>query len=206
VNRQRKILFYRFAIGAFVVAGLILPAGCSGSDAPAKGPEPVAPEVIGTAGTGQPAPAASSTENHEIPAVKTVTAAEIAELLAAGKGKVTVVNLWATWCPPCRAELPDIKRFYTAANRENVHFVALSVDAPESLDTIVRPFVREEKIPFPVYVLAERDVDALARVLKAELSGSIPATFIYNTGGELKVNHTGEVDHDWLDKQIQKIS
>ena len=65
------------------------------------------------------------------------------------KGKTVFINFWATWCPPCIAEMPDIHRLYEETN-EQVEFVMISVDQNESKAKI---FVENKSFDFPIYFL-----------------------------------------------------
>lgn len=116
--------------------------------------------------------------------VEAITVAEAAERLNAAKGKVVVVNLWATWCPPCRAEMPDLNAFYKEADKDTVAFLSFSVDNPEELEKTVRPYVAKQHLAFPVYVLKNPDLDELSKKLGVELEGAIPTTIVYNREGK----------------------
>lgn len=66
------------------------------------------------------------------------------------KGKVVFINLWATWCGPCRVEMPSIQELYNGLDKEKIQFVMLSLDRNEDLPKIVK-FVDKNKFTFPVY-------------------------------------------------------
>lgn len=105
-------------------------------------------------------------------------------------GRPLVLNVWATWCAPCREEFPDLIR----ASREfpEVDFVALSVDYPEELEKKVVPFVREMRVPFPVFVQDfDRQEDLINR-LDPDWMGAIPATFVFDAKGELRAALIGK--------------
>ena len=95
--------------------------------------------------------------------------------LASFRGKKVLVNLWATWCPPCRREIPSIERLYKESDKEKAVFVLLSLD--ENFKA-AKEFATSNKLHVPVFYPAEQlpdlfDVDA------------IPATYIFNEKGEL---------------------
>lgn len=141
--------------------------------------------VSGGCSTPEPAIAAGP----KLPAstvVERVSRSEVGEILQAARGKVLVVNLWATWCPPCVEEMPYFATFYNEYHDKDVAFLPLSVDDPAQIDSNVRRFQQDKGLPFPVRVLVERDLDALGKVLKTPLDGAIPVTLVYDREGKLK--------------------
>jgi peroxiredoxin len=95
--------------------------------------------------------------------------------LKALKGKVVLVNFWATWCPPCRKEIPDIERLY--AEFKSKGFVVLGV-ADDDLSKL-KDYVSRQKIRYPVLPDPEHVVHKAFRI------EGIPATLIYNREGKL---------------------
>jgi thiol-disulfide isomerase/thioredoxin len=91
------------------------------------------------------------------------------------KGKKVFVNLWATWCPPCRAEIPSIEKLYKKTDKEKVAFVMLSLD--DNFNSVKR-FAKAKHLQLPVYYPAE-NLPAMFNV------NGIPATFIFNEKGAL---------------------
>lgn len=97
------------------------------------------------------------------------------------KGKVVFINIWATWCPPCIAEMPDIHEFYKEMKDENIAFVMLSVD--EDFQKALK-FVEKKGYDFPVY--------RMAGPLPIEFeSNSIPTTFVISPEGKIVVKKAG---------------
>lgn len=134
------------------------------------------------------APAASAAP---APTITAVGADAVGKLLAAAKGKVVVLNFWATWCPPCVAEMPEFVRFYNETSRDKVAFISLNANLPEDLRTAVASFQKDKGLPFPIYVYNDAGgVEALAKVTGATLSGGLPTTLIFDREG--KVVHTWE--------------
>lgn len=90
------------------------------------------------------------------------------------KGKKVFVNLWATWCPPCRAEMPSIERLSKQVDPEKVAFVMLSLDDFNK----AKSFVQQKKLDLPIYYPGEN----LPELFNVQ---GIPVTFIFNEKGEL---------------------
>jgi len=91
------------------------------------------------------------------------------------KGKVVLVNFWATWCPPCRKEMPDLQALYDKYKDQGL--VVLSISDEEAAK--VNPFIAERKITYPVLL------DPGRKVNEAFVVEGIPKSFVYNRDGKL---------------------
>jgi len=91
------------------------------------------------------------------------------------RGKVVLVNFWATWCPPCRKEIPDLDALYKQFKAGGLVVLGIS-DEPA---TKVQPFVRQEKVSYPVLLDSGRKVNDLYSV------SGIPMSFVYDRSGKL---------------------
>ncbi len=106
--------------------------------------------------------------------------------LADLKGKKVFVNLWATWCPPCRAEIPSIEALSSKLDKQKVAFVMLSLD--ENFE-LAKQFAKAHNLKVPVYYPAEK----LPAMFNTD---GIPATFIFSEKGELVKVNNGAEDYD----------
>ncbi len=95
--------------------------------------------------------------------------------LADLRGKVVLVNFWATWCPPCRKEMPDLEALYGRFGLKGL--VVLGISDEEVAK--VEPFIRERKVSFPVLLDPGRTVNDLFVV------NGIPKSFVYDREGKL---------------------
>jgi cytochrome c biogenesis protein CcmG/thiol:disulfide interchange protein DsbE len=110
--------------------------------------------------------------------------------LADYKGKILILNFWATWCPPCRAEIPDFVEAYAANKNKGLEILGLSVDRMTADELL--PFVSMAKINYPV-ALAD------ARIVQDYEPGNyIPATIIIDKKGTVRHRHVGQMDKDTL--------
>jgi peroxiredoxin len=91
------------------------------------------------------------------------------------RGKVVLVNFWATWCPPCRKEMPDLETLYQRFSSKGL--VVLGISDEEAAK--VEPFIRERKVSFPVLLDPGRKVNEMFVV------EGIPKSFIYDRDGKL---------------------
>ena len=109
------------------------------------------------------------------------------------RGKVVLVNFWATWCAPCLEEMPSIERLrQSLAGRA---FAVLAVNLAEP-DERVQAFLAKVPVGFPV--LMDREATA-ARAWKARM---LPATFIVGTDGRVRYSYVGELD--WSREPVRK--
>ena len=91
------------------------------------------------------------------------------------RGKVVLVNFWATWCPPCRKEMPDLETLYERFAPQGLVILGISDEEAAKVD----PFIKERKVTFPVLLDPGRKVNELFIV------EGIPKTFIYDREGKL---------------------
>ena len=113
------------------------------------------------------------------------------------RGKVVIVNFWATWCPPCREEIPEM---IDLANRykDRLQIIGISEDDDATAEE-VRDFAREEKINYPI-VMGSSGVSA-------EYGGvpALPTSFLVNTDGRVVVKHVGLFPAQVYDREIRAL-
>jgi len=91
------------------------------------------------------------------------------------RGKVVLLNFWATWCPPCRKEMPDLETIYGRFGSKGLVVLGISDEEPAK----VEPFIRERKVSFPVLLDPGRKVNEMFVV------DGIPKSFVYDREGKL---------------------
>jgi thiol-disulfide isomerase/thioredoxin len=146
------------------------------------------------------AAAACSTDGDPSPPPRTSalvdgTPTKLDDTLRSLRGKPVVVNYWATWCGPCKSEMP---RLVAAAEKYagRVHF--LGVDVQDSAASAA-DFIRRYKIPFRS--LSDPDGD----IRDAQKLVGLPETQFYSEDGELAFLHRGEIDADELNEKIEDL-
>ena len=102
-------------------------------------------------------------------------------------GRPLVVNFWATWCPPCIAELPLLDAFFQAHSGQGWQVVGLAVDQP----TAVRGFLARTPLRFPIGIAIDGGSD-LARSL-GNLSGGLPFTVVLGSDGQVLHRKIGQI-------------
>ena len=115
--------------------------------------------------------------------------------LASFFGKPIVLNFWASWCGPCKMEMPDIQKFYEEYG-EDIHFLLVSVD--DSLDT-AKAFISENGYTFPVYF------DASSMGAYTYGASSIPLTFFIDAEGNLTAYYMGAMSEGILQQGVDMI-
>jgi thiol-disulfide isomerase/thioredoxin len=103
------------------------------------------------------------------------------------KGKVIFLNMWATWCGPCRVEMPSIQELYDSVDHEKIAFIMLSLDVQEN-QTKVATYVRDKSFTFPVY----QPASALPTLLQVP---TIPTTFVMGKDGKVKLKKAGTANY-----------
>jgi len=104
------------------------------------------------------------------------------------KGKTIFINLWATWCGPCRAEMPSIQSLYSKVDQDKVKFIMLSLDQKDPLSK-VSSYIENKSFTFPVYFPAS----TLPNLLQVR---SIPTTFVINPEGKVVYKEMGTANYD----------
>lgn len=105
--------------------------------------------------------------------------------MAQVKGKVVFMNFWATWCPHCVDEMPNIQRLYENIKDDRIAFVCISQDTSAKAGH----FVKEKGLTFPVYTLQGLPPSCF-------LTRGIPATFIISSDGRIAFKHVGAAKWD----------
>lgn len=116
--------------------------------------------------------------------------------LAELRGTISVVSFWATWCAPCRDELPRLSRLAQQYSAQGVRFVAISIDEPKD-HAKVAPYVAQQKLTMDVWLGG--DTDMLARV---GLGNIVPGTLILDQQGEIVGRIMGEAREEDVKSRI----
>lgn len=101
------------------------------------------------------------------------------------RGKVVYVNIWATWCPPCRDEMPSMVKFFNRFKREGVDILAVSVD--KDVDA-VKKFIKKYNVTFPVLLDPEQ------KVYKLYNATAVPETHLVDKLGIIRDTMIGPFD------------
>lgn len=118
----------------------------------------------------------------------------VSHSLADYRGQVVLVNLWATWCPPCKQEMPALQAFYDKYNERGFAIVAINDGDPKA---DVLQFVQDYRLTFPVWLdptyLATDQVFRVA---------SLPTSYVIDRNGTVQLTWTGGIDYATLEKYV----
>jgi thiol-disulfide isomerase/thioredoxin len=112
------------------------------------------------------------------------------------KGKVVFINFWATWCPPCRAEMPSLDKLYKDLQKDN-HFVFLFVNEDEDRQKAIK-YIADNNFSIPLY----------SRLNASEeiFSGTLPTTIVLDKEGKIVLKHEGMADNnEKFIKQLKEL-
>jgi len=111
------------------------------------------------------------------------------------RGKLVVVNLWATWCHPCRNEMPSLERLSQAVDPRKIAVVAISVDTDKNL---VQEFILQYRLTFPIYM--DQGMTIANRQLGVQ---AFPTTYLVGPDGRLVSKIAGE--RDWSAPEAMRL-
>lgn len=124
-----------------------------------------------------------------------------ASLLSDYKGKWVILNLWATWCPPCLVEIPDLVLFHEAHKDKDA--IVIGVNYEDNDPAKVKAFAESQMINYPI-VRFKQKVDGRTTPL-GNLQG-LPTTYMVAPDGTVVAARTGMVDQKMLEEFIQRFS
>ena len=127
------------------------------------------------------------------PSLTPMDEAAYPKLVAAKKGKVALVNFWATWCEPCRAEMPALAKMEARLKARGFALITISADEPED-DKTAREFLTTAGISGAAYLKRVKNDDKFIASLEPKWSGALPALFLYDKTGKRVKFLQGETD------------
>jgi thiol-disulfide isomerase/thioredoxin len=116
--------------------------------------------------------------------------------LADYTGQVVLVNNWAFWCPPCRAELPILERYYQDHHAQG--FTIIGIESGSSAQT-VRQYVEQYKLTYPIWL------DPRIKAVAAFGNRSLPNSYVIDGVGQVRLGWTGPISREMLEKYVTPL-
>jgi peroxiredoxin len=112
------------------------------------------------------------------------------------RGQVILVNNWATWCPPCKTEMPELQAYYTAHATEG--FVVVAIESGEPADQVTS-FVQEYRMSFPVWL------DPQSTALEIFQNWNLPSSYVIDRDGIVRLSWTGGINQLTLEQYVTPL-
>ncbi len=135
--------------------------------------------------------------NYASPELTLTDIQGVSHSLADYKGQVVLVNFWATWCPPCKAEMPTLDAYYNKYKEKGFTIIAINDGDPASE---VIQFVKDYRLTFPVWL--DLNYTATDQAFKTL---NLPSSFVIDRNGMIRLRWAGEISRKMLEKFVTPI-
>jgi cytochrome c biogenesis protein CcmG, thiol:disulfide interchange protein DsbE len=179
-KRQQSFPWLPFGIGLLLIGLAVLLLASPKSESQAGGQSSVVPIKV----------------NFSAPELSLQNINGKTQSLSDFAGNVVLVNNWATWCPPCKAEMPTLAAYYNEHNPEG--FTIVAIEAGEPLESVAQ-FAGDHNLKFAVWL----DPDGAS--LKAFGNGNLPNSYVIDRTGTVRYAWTGEISRAMLEKYVTPL-
>lgn len=114
-------------------------------------------------------------------------------------GKKVLLNFWASWCPPCRAEMPYMERIYQEYKKDDIAIVAVNMLTTEKSIDDVHQFIEDFELSFPIPVDEEGELGETFEIM------SYPTSYFIDSDGVIRSKMIGTMDEEYMIKELQKL-
>jgi len=125
------------------------------------------------------------------------------QMVAAHRGKVLLVDFWATWCAACREEMPKLLALRATYSHEDFSMATISCDEPEQ-ERGAQAFLDKQSAPSPRYIKRAKDDDVFINSIDPTWSGALPALFLFGRSGQLAAKFIGESSTASIQAAVKK--
>jgi len=134
---------------------------------------------------------------YDAPSLELKDTQGVLHTLAEYRGQVILINLWATWCPPCAAEMPNLQRFYEGHRRDG--FVVIAIEDGDSAGEVVA-FVTVRGLTFPIWL--DPTYQATDKVFK---TSNLPSSYVVDRSGKIRLVWFGAISQANLEKYVAPL-
>jgi len=178
---QARLIFLLVGAGVFLTGAAVFAWTNHGKESAINGGGMVSPPVV---------------MNQAAPRLELTDLQGDRVFLEAYRGKVVLVNNWATWCPPCREEMPELQAYYHAHIKQGFVIIAIASGEPAAT---VADFVRQFGMTFPVWL------DPEGNALDAFENMDLPSSYLVDQEGTIRLRWTGPVNRGTLEKYVTTL-
>lgn len=143
-------------------------------------------------------------QKQNLPEVQQINFEQLQKKIKANTGKITVVNFWASWCTPCKEEMPYLVKLKNTYH-DKLELLLVAIDDVEIVDSTIRPLLQTTGVDFLSYIKEEGDDESFINSVNPEWSGALPATFIYDANGKQVEFLTGERTFEQFETKVKKF-
>jgi len=119
--------------------------------------------------------------------------------LAAFKGKVLVLNFWATWCPPCRQEMPAFSKVQESLGNRGVQIIGIGIDSPSA----IKEFALQYPVSYPLLMGGSTGMDLMRQL--GNPNAALPYTFVIGRNGQAAFSHLGMLTEETLAERLKPL-
>jgi len=163
----------------------------------------LAATLVGCGGQSKVAEKAPEPQAEPAIEIRPATLEQVQQAIRAPGARATLVNVWATWCTPCREEFPDLMRIRHEFRERELRLVLVSADADSGVPE-ARRFLAAEGVEFLTYLKQGADMPFIDG-LDSLWSGALPATLLYDGSGRKLWFHEGKTSYDTLKTRVDAV-